>query len=113
MDYGPEILYRTQHQVIATPYHRNDAGILFNHRVMTAANPEEALKAISQRPVDLVILTPQFSDKVVYNAAQNPDIFYNQLLNRQIPGWLEKVPTPPQVGKWFLVFRVPATMNTP
>lgn len=113
MDYGPEILYRTQHQVIATPYHRNDAGILFNYRVMTAANPEEALKAISQRPVDLVILTPQSSDKVVYNAAQNPDIFYNQLLNGQIPGWLEKVPTPPQVGKWFLVFRVPATMNTP
>ncbi len=106
IDYGPEILYRTPHQVIATPYHRNDAGILFNHRVMTSANAEAARVVISERPVDLLILTPESSEKVIYKAAENPNIFYNQLLAGQVPEWLIPVPTPPGVSEWFLVFKV-------
>ena len=106
MDYGPEVLYRTPHQVIATPYHRNDDGILFNHRVMTAANAGQAYSVISERQVDLVVLTPKSSEKVIYGAGENPGIFYNQLLDGQIPEWLVPVQTTEQIQEWFVIFRV-------
>jgi hypothetical protein len=109
MDYGPEILYRTPHQVIATPYHRNDAGILFNYRVMTAADEKQAQVIISERQVDLIILTPESAEKSVYNAGQNPPAFYNQLLEGQVPPWLVAVPAPEHLQPWFLIYRVVAS----
>src|SRR3546814_13508513 len=34
MDIGPELLYRTRHPVIATPYHRNGTGLSHGHPLL-------------------------------------------------------------------------------
>ncbi len=73
---------------------------------MTAANAGQAYSVISERQVDLVVLTPKSSEKVIYGAGENPGIFYNQLLDGQIPEWLVPVQTTEQIQEWFVIFKV-------
>ena len=56
VDFGPELLYRTSHRVIATPYHRNAAGIVDTHRVLSDSTDEEARRILQQRQVDLILV---------------------------------------------------------
>lgn len=61
LDFGPEILYRTNHRVIATPYHRNGAGIMLLYEVMTAESDEEARTLLNER-VDLIVQQSRLQD---------------------------------------------------
>jgi len=47
-NHGPEILYRSPHEVVTSPYHRNAAGLKDAHEFFTAGN-EGVARAIASR----------------------------------------------------------------
>lgn len=88
VDFGPELLYRTPHRVIATPYHRNGDGILFVYQVMTARQDSEAYRLLQQRDVDLILLYPAIMEN------GDGELFFQRLLTGYHPTWLRPVPLP-------------------
>ncbi len=99
---GPELLYRTPHRVIATPYHRNSAGILAASAITNATDPEDAYRMLIARAVDLILLCPQTKERP---APGGPN-FGDRILNNQLPEWLREVPLPPDLDKPFRLFVV-------
>src|SRR3546814_11260315 len=57
MDVGPELLYRTRHRVIGTPYHRNGDGIFDGYRILATTDFDAARAAVDERRIDLVLLS--------------------------------------------------------
>jgi hypothetical protein len=103
---GGEILYRTPHEVIATPYHRNTQGILDAHKIMTAETDYQALQLIRSRAIDLIILsrTPK-----VFPANSNQDseyVFHERLRDRKIPDWCLEVNLPCVLSSCFQLFEM-------
>src|SRR3546814_7177911 len=66
MDIGPELLYRTRHRVIGTPYHRNGDGIFDGHRILASPDLAAARALIEQRRIDLVLLCPSPVERGFY-----------------------------------------------
>ena len=104
--FGAEILYRTQHEVIGTPYHRNGQGILDTYEIMTAETDEKALEIIQKRGVDLILLCPKSSESVVYSKMEQIFTFYQRLLENKIPNWLRMVELPSELSSSFLLFEI-------
>ena len=106
IDFGPEILYRTRHEVIATPYHRNAEGIMDAYNIMTSTNNEDAYRLIRKRGVDTIILCPESNEKVFYGLRNRDDCFYQRLVQREIPNWLQPISLPPEMASSFQLFEV-------
>lgn len=106
VNFGPELLYRTGHRVIATPYHRNGAGILAVHRLMTAARDAEAREMVQAREVDLVLLCPDATEAALFAGSPGHSTFYRRLLRGDAPDWAREVALPPKLGKSFRLFEV-------
>jgi len=104
IDFGAEILYRTQHEVIGTPYHRNSSGILDTYNLMTANKEEKALEIIQKREVDLILLCLKSSESAVYSKLEQTSTFYQRLLEDAIPSWLRKVELPSDLSSSFILF---------
>jgi len=104
VDFGPEILYRTQHEVIGTPYHRNGPGILDTYDIMTADTDEKALEIIRKRGIDVILLCPKSSESSVYSKSEQTSTFYRRLNEDTIPNWLRKVELPSDLSSSFLLF---------
>ncbi len=103
INFGPELLYRTRHRVIATPYHRNAAGILDLFTIMRTTDMEEARRMLDAREVDLILLCPA-SQRFRRSGAGAR--FYDRLVDNEIPEWLHEVALPPGVGDGFLLFEM-------
>src|SRR5690606_3230390 len=58
IDFGPELLYRTHHRILAGPYHRNGSGILAAYRLLTSADLEASRRIVDERQVNLILLCP-------------------------------------------------------
>ena len=105
IDFGPEILYRTQHEVISTPYHtRNGHGILDTYDIMTADTDEEAFEIIQKRDIDRILLCPKSTETVVYSKPGHESTFYQRLREDTIPNWLRKVELPSDLSSSFILF---------
>jgi len=102
MNFSPQLLYRTPHRVIATPYHRNVAGILDTFAIINATDPEDAYRMLIAREVDLILLCPQTKERPTLGGTN----FRDQILNNQLPEWLREVPLPPSVDEAFRLFAV-------
>lgn len=105
VDFGPEILYRTKFQVISTPYHRNDGGILFVHQVMQADDEQIIKKMLEKRSIRFVLISPgSIEEKFI---GQDSDFtFYNRLNRNQLPNWLRPIPLPLTIAKDFKLFEI-------
>jgi hypothetical protein len=106
IDFGPELLYRTPHRIVASPYHRNGAGIFFAHQVMSSVNEEEALALLRQRGVDWVLLCPASAEEAYFNPNQDPEALYARLLRGEGPSWLQPLLLPPQLAETFCLYQV-------
>ena len=102
MYYGLQLLYRTPHRVIATPYHRNVAGMLDTFAVINATDPEDAYRILIARDVELILLCPQTKERPTLGGTN----FRDQILDNQLPEWLREVPLPPSVDEAFRLFAV-------
>lgn len=94
---GPEILYRTPHSVVSTPYHRNNAGILAEYDFLSAPIEDLSLarRIARERKIDYVLLRPnQAEENAYYQQADRSraPILRDVLLLGEPHGWAVKVP---------------------
>jgi hypothetical protein len=104
--WGGEILYRTGHEVIGTPYHRNTRGILDTHRIFRSQSEDEAFEMIRNRAIDLIVVYPS-SQKTrrYYGGEQGTPTFYERLCESKAPSWCREVALPADLNA-FRLFEV-------
>ncbi len=108
---GPEIIYRTPHSVVSTPYHRNNAGILAEYDFLTAPlhDLSRARQIARERGIDYVLLRPHQAEENAYyeqpDRSQGP-ILRDILVVDQPPAWLVEVPLPDHLAGTYRLYRV-------
>jgi hypothetical protein len=102
-NYGPEILYRTRHRVISTPYHRNASGILDAMNLFKSTDETKALSLLKNRKVDLIIVCPGGSETSYYRSANMDITIYDRLLELP-PTWLRRIEFPDNAANTILIF---------
>ncbi len=93
VDLGPRLVTVTHHRALAGPYHRNGIAILDVQHSFRSASPEVAHGVMRKYGATLLLLCPGMSESTLY-ARQNPDGFYNQLIDGKVPRWLAPVALP-------------------
>ncbi len=104
--FGPELIYRTRHKVVTTPYHRNAAGILDGFDFMRGNDLAAVRRIAARRSIDLVAICPGHGEAGIYQRPQDGDSFHKNLADGQIPNWLERVDTSGSQARAFQLFRV-------
>jgi hypothetical protein len=89
VDVGPELLYRTDARVIATPYHRNVDGILAA-RDFLSGDVESARLIASERRLDLVAVCPG-RDAAYLGDRRSPTSLFDLLVAGEAPPWLRPI----------------------
>jgi hypothetical protein len=111
IDLGSEILYRTPHEVIGTPYHRNARGLLDAHAIWTAASCDEARQLLRGRNIDLVLLSrPERPLAPELASCASP--FYQTLLEGDPPDWCVPVELPESLPHSYALFEIVAPGGT-
>lgn len=101
-DLGPVLLMDTHHRVVATAHHRAPQAL---HDVIAAflGSPDEAHRLIAAHGARYVVACQGLIETNSYR--QNaPRGFMAQLIDGQVPGWLQPIPLPPGTG--LLVWKV-------
>ena len=102
VDFGPELLYRTEHAVVGTPYHRNGRGILDIYRIFSASDSAESKRLLDARGIELVLLCPSRKEEILYELTSERSTFYSRLRNAQVPHWMRPVRLPADIGGFRL-----------
>ena len=95
VDFGPELLFRTPHQVLAAPYQHDVTGNLDVFDLFSARDASTARAIVARRHVDLILLCP--AKPGMWLPAFRPN-FFDQLSGDQAPGWLRALPMPEKSG---------------
>ena len=119
VDDGPQILYRTELRVIATPYHRNDAGILYYFDLMKETDMETIQDKLRERSVSLILQRVPVEKEQASEAPENdgteapepaeaepeqesPPDFKSRLKSGAVPAWLVPVTLPEDLAGYRL-----------
>ena len=95
IDAGPELLFRTQHAVLAAPYHRNADGILTTLRLLSATDEGTARQLIAERGIDLILICPDAPEADLYRGVGGISLA-DRLAAGEVPKWLEPLALPGQ-----------------
>jgi hypothetical protein len=106
LDLSAELMYRTPHETIATPYHRNKAGILDDFHVMEAQDDAEAEAILRRRGVTLILVCPTLDESETYYDVGTPGTLYERLIDNRPPGWLKSVELPASLREDFQLWAV-------
>ena len=106
VNWGPELLYRTRHAVVAAPYHRNAPGILDIHRMFSAVDLATSKAIVEARGIELVLLCPSPRRRLYYAAEGEGATLYQRLLEGWTPPWLAAVALPDDLAGSFRLFQV-------
>ena len=104
---GPEILYRTAHRVVGTPYHRNTRGLLDTFRVLGDTDMAESRAVLQARKVDFVLLCVDSVEERLMLEFPG-DTLMRRLSEGRAPAWLVATPLPDGLEKQFRLLRVVA-----
>ncbi|NNF13735.1 MAG: hypothetical protein HKN72_10940 [Gemmatimonadetes bacterium] len=104
-DWGPEIVFRTPHQAVASPYHRNATGLLDSHTFMSATDDMTALSIAQERGIDWVVLCRDRPWFPVVTDGAEPTL-HARLSGLRSPSWLTAVPLPGDVDGPLMVYEV-------
>jgi len=102
-DFGPELLYRTDDRVLATPTISNPEGAMAVYDILFAADDDSARQAAWARGVDRILICRYISFASVDGVK---DSLYRRLSAGQVPGWLEQLPLPAGLQPIFSLYRV-------
>ncbi len=91
--WGPEVLYRTGSRVVATPYHRNEDGIMASHRVMSGTDAE-ARAIILERGITHIAICPNLF-WLPYVGQDEEATVYGRLVAQDYPPWIRPLPADP------------------
>lgn len=87
---GPELLYRTPHAVVATPYHRNRDGILDTIDFFTAIDDRQALSIATNRGLELILICPRDRENAMYRRDGDAPTLIQRLIAGDAPDWLRE-----------------------
>ncbi|NQW02288.1 MAG: hypothetical protein HQ483_21470 [Rhodospirillales bacterium] len=105
-NFGPELMYRTAHKVVATVHHRNVAGILDGHKIYQATDAAVARALIDARRVTLLLLCPGAGSDIYFLTDSPPQALYHRLVQNRGPDWLTPVALPSELADRFRLFAV-------
>jgi hypothetical protein len=91
MELGPELLFRTEHKILAAPFHMDVQGNVDAARFLSTPYPQEAENIARQRGVDLVVICRAVSSIYLGPKGQEPALV-ERLFKNRAPDWLERVP---------------------
>lgn len=103
---GPELLYHTPHSVVATPYHRNTAGIVDTIEFLRSTTDSEPRALIAARAIDLVLICPGDPEAGNYRTKTGAPTLLMRLEAGRPPPWLAAVSLPSELAQKFKLFRV-------
>lgn len=103
---GPEILYWSKHAAVASPYHRNGAGMWASDRFFSALEPERARAVAEQRGVGLVVVCARDDEGVSYLWRNEANLF-RRLAAGDPPDWLVPLELTENLARWYRVYRRP------
>jgi hypothetical protein len=106
LDRGPEILYRTHHSVVSSPYHRNGAGIWDTYRIFATTDETESRTIVARRGIDLLLLCPSAAERKFFDGRKAGPNLYSHLIDGKTPNWLAPVAIDPNAASGFRLFRV-------
>jgi hypothetical protein len=104
IDFGPELLYRTPHRILAGPYHRNADGIVAAHTLLTSPDPAVWDSIAHARRIDLILLCPPRDSR--YFGASDGNSLYTRLLRGQPPNGIRELDLPDEVPAGFRLLEV-------
>jgi len=105
-NFGAEIIYRTDHQVLATVHHRNVSGILDGFRILNFSDDEAIKSLLRKRQVDLILLCPGTSDDSYFLMGDDAKSLYSRLEDAILPSWITAVKLPTDLEARFDLFEV-------
>jgi hypothetical protein len=100
-DLGPELLWRTHHAVLASPYHRNATGMLDAHAVLAATDDAAARSVMARRGARWVLICPISAAERNFFEAGAASL-YARLARGEVPLWLAAEPLPGAVDSFRL-----------
>ena len=106
IDHAPELLYRTRHRVIGTPYHRNSRGILDAHAMLARADAPALRALYAAREVGHVLLCRSAGERRFFTAASEAGSVYGRLLAGDTPAWLVRERLPAALEPHVALYRV-------
>lgn len=106
INFGPELLYRTRHEVIATPNHRNARSIIDAIRALGRLPPEQARAIIERRGIDLILICRGTEEATDYRRGNGGNTLFRALEQGRSPDWLAAVALPQPLAESFLLFKV-------
>jgi hypothetical protein len=106
LDLSAELMYRTPHETVATPYHRNTAGILDDFHVMEARDDAVAQAILRRRGVTLILVCPTLDESQTYYDLGTLGTLYERLVENRPPAWLKPVELPAPLRDDFRLWAV-------
>ena len=103
---GPEIVYRSPHTVIGTPYHRNKTGILDTYDFFAATNEVRPREIAERRRIDLVLICRNGNEAQMYVADGTTPTMFDRLRGGEAPGWLRSRALPESLAANYSLFEV-------
>lgn len=97
IDFGPELLFRTPHAVVAAPYHRN-TGIIDNYDLLSARDDAAARALTDRLGIDLILLCPEKAEMRLYQGGKDAPTLADRLAADEAPSWLRPMETPAGSG---------------
>lgn len=108
IDFGPELLYRTRHSVLAIPNHRRQPGFTAGYRIMTASDFAAAERGLRAAGVDLVLVCPNSAESWFYNTESDEKTLSQALQAGDPPGYLRRVALPEPLDGQFKLYALRA-----
>jgi hypothetical protein len=88
IDQGAELLFRTRHDLLAAPFHRNAAGNLDVFDFFSARRSVDARAIAMRRGIDLVLFCPSADGMWLPSSTDQPT-FFARLAAGNLPDWLQ------------------------
>lgn len=104
MHMGPEVLYRTPHRVVGTPYHRNTEGLMDTFTVFTSEDLRESRAILERRGADYLITCVNAGEEG-FLLGFDGDTLIRRIHEGHPPGWLVPMPLPEGLEDDFRVYR--------
>ncbi|WP_143300856.1 hypothetical protein [Candidatus Entotheonella palauensis] len=103
---GPELLYRTPHAVLGTPYHRNKQGIIDTFRAMRSPASGAIPAMIVERGIDYILVCKTGDPSRFLAAPIDAGSLYTHLVTGQPPPWLQPVPLTEPRARNYALYKV-------
>lgn len=106
VDYGPELLFRTNHTVYSIPNHRFQSGYSNSYNILTAENDHKALEIVERLQPDLILLCPEKLKDNYYARRDGKETLYQRLARGDTPQWLVEYELPEEGIGNFKIYKI-------